>query len=561
MSSKPLDPGVGPPKGSWMDTPGPAYSVEDLAKNAASQLGTVAIQTDDPGFMPPHDPLNVGDTKARAKLVYRDIPLVQVQNTWSVAQARQALYSHMIGLFDQSGQLVDSILGDDRVMATTGSRVTGLFGREVRFKPANDSKAAKEAMDVWQDHWPRMSGTYALHEAHVYAIHMGWSASQLNWDISGKYDLPYLRFWHPRYSYYHWQLRRYIALSQDGQIAIVPGNGKWLLHVPRGEYRGWIHGAIRAVTEPWLLRHFAFRDMARFSEVHGLPTRVGMVPAASDPTERSNFEQSIASLGSEPSMILPTGVDGVNGYDYKLIEARDTAWESFPGLIDRCDMAIVLAIMFQNLTTEVQGGAFAATKAHMDIRQGGIQFDNAAWKNTIYNQIARPFAYMNFGDPDLAPWTEWDVTPLDQVDAKAKRLQMFLTGIEVGRRGGWEFKDEEAARAWAAKQFGLDELPEFKITDPVSSGMGGQSKSKLPFTDVDPAQVVKVNEAREMNGLPPMPGGDVTIAEYHAAKGSALKKDETESAEKSKADHAPPPAPHQEPDGDEGDGNEKEAAE
>jgi hypothetical protein len=517
------------------------------------------VQTDDVGFQPPHDPLKLGDTKARVELVYRDLPLVQVQNTWSVEAARSALYSHMIGIFEQSGQLVDSLMGDDRVMATTKSRVTGLFGREVRFKAANDSDAAKKALDVWRDHWPRFAGTYALHEAHAYSIHMGWSSSQLNWDTTGEYDLPYLRFWHPRYTYYHWALRRYVALSQDGQIAVIPGNGKWVLHAPHGEYRGWIHGAIRAVTEPWLLRHFAFRDMARFSEVHGLPTRVGMVPATSDPTERSNFETSLGSLGSDAAMILPTGVDGVNGYDYKLVEATDTAWESFPGLIDRCDMSIVLAIMFQNLTTEVQGGAFAATKAHMDIRQGGIQFDNAAWKNTIYNQIARPFAYLNFGDPDLAPWTEWDVSPIDQIDSTVKRFQQFMTGIEVGRRGGFEFNDDEEVRAWAAKKFGLDGMPGFKITDPVSSGMGGGAgKSKLPFTDVDPAQVVKVNEAREMNDLPAIPGGDVTISEYHAAKGSQLKKDETKTSAKAKADNAPPPAQHAEPDGDEkekGDGD------
>ena len=563
--AKPIDPGIGPlprsdkgsgpPTGSWMDTPGPSYDVDALAKMAQAQLGPVSIQTNDPGFMPPHDPLKVGSTKARAGLVYRDIPLVQVQNTWSVQQARNALYSHMIGQFDQSGQLVDSILGDPRVMATTGSRVSGLFGREVRFAAANDSDKARRALEVWQAHWPRLSGTYAMHEAHVYSIHMGWSASQINWDISGEYDLPYLRFWHPRYSYYHWTLRRYIALSQDGQIAIVPGNAKWVLHCPRGEYRGWIHGAIRGVTEPWLYRHFGARDMARFSEAHGNPTRKGIVPANSDPLERSNYELALGSLGTDSAIIVPQGVDGVNSYDLELVEAKDTAWQSFPGLIDRADMDIVLAIMFQNLTTEVTGGAFAATKAHMDIRQGGIQFDANAWKNTIYNQIARPFAYLNFGDPDLAPWTEWDVSPLDQIDSKVDRFQKFMTAVGVGRRnGGIEFESDDAVREWAAKVFGLDGMPKFKITDPVASGMGGEAKSKLPFTDMDPAQVVKVNEARSLNGLPPIPGGDVTIAEFHADKDAKRQKDVTDAGEKSKADHAPPPPePHEEPDGDEGD--------
>jgi hypothetical protein len=487
--AKPIDPGIGPvprsdkgsgpPGGSWMATPGPSYDLDQLAKLAQQQLGQVTVDTGDPGFMPPHDPLLVGDTKTRMGLVYRDLPLVQVQNTWSVSQARHALYSHMIGQFDQSGQLCDSILGDPRVQATTGSRVTGLFGREVRFRPADDSDKAKEALDLWRAHWPRLSGTYALHEAHSYAIHMGWSASQINWEVTGDHDLPYLRFWHPRYSYYHWSLRRYIALSQDGQIAIVPGDGKWVLHCPRGEYRGWIHGAIRGVTEPWLYRHFGARDMARFSEVHGMPTRKGKVPANSDPTERSNFELALGALGSDSAIIVPTGVDGINSYDLELVEAKDTAWQSFPGLIDRADMDIVLAIMFQNLTTEVTGGAFAATKAHMDIRQGGIQFDANAWKNTVYNQIARPFAYRNFGDASLAPWTEWDVTPLDQRGANADQFQKFAMAIGAMAKGGIKFKSDEEVRKFASEALGLYGLPPFHIGDPVAGkgaapGGGGE---------------------------------------------------------------------------------------
>ena len=266
--------------------------------------------------------------------------------------------------------------------ATSRSRVTGLFGRPVKFKPADSSDAAKEVCDAWEKHWPQFAGGAGLQLTHLYQIHMGWAASQLTWDTSGPLDLPRLQFWHPRYTYYHWPLRRYVALSQERQIAIEPGNAEWLLHAPHGEYRGWIFGAIRPLTEQWLYRHFGARDMARFSEVHGLPTRKGKVPANSDPVERSKFEGSLSQLGSDSAIIVPQGVDGVNSYDYELVEASDTAWESFPGLIDRADMDIVLAILMVNLTTEVTGGAFAATKAHMDKERGGTEFDNQAWKNT-----------------------------------------------------------------------------------------------------------------------------------------------------------------------------------
>ncbi len=170
-------------------------------------------------------------------------------------------------------------------------------------------------------------------------------------------------------------------------------------------------------------------------------------------------------------MILPQGVDGADGsgYDYGLVEATDRGWETFPGLIDRCDMAIILALLFQNLTTEVKGGSFAATSSHMDIRQSGLQGDDAAWKNTIYNQIARPFAYLNFGDADLAPWTSRDVASRDDQSGSAQQFQAFGSAVEVLSRGGIKFKDPDQLKAFAAKHFGLDNMPDFDISDPASS--------------------------------------------------------------------------------------------
>lgn len=462
-----VDPGYGPPPGSTADFPGAvAIPLDQLAQDRIG--GPVVPAMGDPAALPPFDPLSPANTNASAKLIYRDIPLVTVQNTWTVDGARGALYGHMQGQFDASGQLCDSILGDDRVMATLGSRRAGLFGREVRFRPGNDSGEAKACLDAWVAAWPRLSGDGAMAEMSDYEIMMGWNAAQIVWDTTTPVWQPMLRPWHPRFSYYDWNVRRYVALSQDGSIAIEPGNAKWVLHSRFTPYRAWVRGAIRAVTEPWMLRHFAFRDMARFSEVHGMPTRIAWTPAAADPAERAQYQQQVSQLGSNTTLLLGRGVDQQNSYGYELVEAGDMAWESFPGLIDRCDMAIVLALLFQNLTTEVKGGAFAATSAHMDIRQSGIQFDGQAWKATLYNQVARPFAFLNFGDADLAPWTEWDIASRDDYSANAERFAKFGTAFHILRMGGMAFNDVEELRKFAAKSFGLDNLPGFNIEPPIT---------------------------------------------------------------------------------------------
>lgn len=468
----------GPPAGSFSDS---AFAQQIPASQIQNQLqrelgGGVPVRLDDPAFQPPVDPL-IGSTKAQSRLVYRDLPLVTTLTDWTVDQMRGALRAHMWGIFDGSGQLTDAILGDDRVQATLGSRISGLFGRETRFRPANDSIAAKECLDAWVACWPNFATAAAMTEMAAYSILMGFEPAQAVWGpYAGVEYAPQMRPFHPRYTYYNWQLRRLVALTQDGQMPVLPGNGKWILHAPYGEYRGWIRGAVRPVAEPWLIRHWAIRDWARFSEVHGLPIKKAIVPASADEMQRDAYAKALTQLATETTVMVSRGNDGNNGYDLELVEAKDTAWEAFPGLRDHCDMAIVLAIKFQNLTTEIRsGGSLAASKTHENVDDRTTQYENVAWRWTIRQQVARPFAWLNFGDPELAPITDWDVTPRDEYAHNAKQFTEFGRAIQQLSAGGVKFASSDEVRRFAKKSFGLDGLPDFTISDPPSGSSSGGS--------------------------------------------------------------------------------------
>lgn len=397
-------------------------------------------RTDDPAFQPPRDPLaNPAAAQARAKIIVRELPITTVQQQWGVSDVSAALADHMTGLFLSSGDLCDVILGDDRVQATIGSRTGGLFGQPIRHhlpKRVKDSKAAKECRDAWADHWEHGFPEATLSEIQTYGIMLGFCTGQTTWDTSGKLWKPYLMPFNPKYTFYLPQWRALMAMTQDGIGVVTPGDGKWFLHAPHGEYRGWIRGAIRAVATPWLMRNFALRDWARYSERHGMPMILAKTPAAGDPVQRALFTSSLASIGQEVVVELPQGVDKQYSYDMDLLEASDRNWEAFPGLIDRCDMQIVLAIMYQNLTTEVKEGSYAAARVHSDVRQSALEADNSALRLSIYSQIARPFAAFNFGDPDLAPMTDWDVKAPEDYNSKAKTFQELAMGIAQLRNAG-----------------------------------------------------------------------------------------------------------------------------
>jgi len=474
------DPGYGPPPGRPFGPgrDGGGIPFDELAR-AHKSLRDFDAAASNPylqGTIEPTKDL----TPAAAKVIVRDIPLVTIQNTWSIEQARAAIFAHMIGIFYTSGMLAESMLGDDRVTACLNAKGTALFGREARFKPANDTPEAKACLKAWQDWWPTLAADSSFRVLDDYATLMGFSHSQILWrDDSKVCDFaPVLRPWFPQFEYYDWDLRRFVAMAVDGNFPIYAGAGKFLEHAPWGSYRGWIRGALRPVCEPWLLRHFGFRDMARFGEVHGNPTRVGYVPMMGDAEMRSQFEQALASLGADNAFMIPRGINqnDQSGYGYELVEATSKSWEVHPAQIDRCDMAIVLAILMQNLTTEVDGGSYGAAKVHQDKEDAGVRFSARAWRNTIYTQVARPFAHLNFGDADLAPWTWWDVTGSDEYEANADQWNKAATGLNQFAQAGMRFDDEEEVRVWISERMGLPDFPKFTMTEPKVAGMtGGES--------------------------------------------------------------------------------------
>ena len=433
------------PVGEW-DTP---WAVQ---KAAQDQIGGPVDPMKDVAFPPPLE--FVADPKLAREVAqsatYREIPLITLPQSWTVAAIRNALGSLIVGVFEQPGYLCDVLLGDDRIQATIGSRVGGLLGAPVKFTRAEEDGDGA-CYDAWRKNWHRIGAEAPWSTFLTYTHLAGFQSGQLGWDTTNaELWVPCLQPEHMAFEYYHWPLRRYIFVSLDGQVAIEGGNAKWVLHAPHGEYRGWMRGAMRALAQPWIMRHYALRDWARFNEIHGIPTRVGKVPAAADAKARAWMNTQINNVGASASMILPQGVDEQNSYGFELVEAEAGEWESFKAEIDQCDMQIVLTLLYQNLTTEVQEGSFAAARVHAAVRQAALKADARALSHTIYNQVARPFASINFGSPDLAPMTEWDVTPDEDYNARADVLVKWTNALKALKDAGFKFIDKKALKEFAA---------------------------------------------------------------------------------------------------------------
>jgi phage gp29-like protein len=121
-------------------------------------------------------------------------------------------------------------------------------------------------------------------------------------------------------------------------------------------------------------------------------------------------------------------------------------------LIEQCNMEITLAIQAQNLTSEVKEGSLAAAREHGDVKQTLLQSKARGFCRTLYTQLARPFAALNYGRPEIAPRPKWDIKPVDDKKTLALALLNLAQSLNYLRVAGKQVKD---VRALAA-QFGLD---------------------------------------------------------------------------------------------------------
>lgn len=424
----------------------------------------------DVAWQPPADPLAKGAAERAVGTIHREIPLSVVITGWDVPSARAAKRDLVIGLFEQPAQMVDAIiLTDSRVQAGLASRLS-ILGRPVRFRVPRkyrDSALAKECLQAFVDAWPEMAPEASIGEVQRWNIMMGFGLAQILWDTTGEYAIPHPLPWHPRYSYFHWLYRCYVAITLDGQEPIIPGNGSWILHTSNvgGDnanvgYRSWMRGAVGAISPWWLGRSYALRDWMRWSEKHGLPILRLKTPAVGDPYQQAIVRFSMANIGQEALIHLPQNPPPALSYDVDLLEAKGSdAHEGFRKLIAQCNEEITLSLNGQTLTTSMPaegGSSYAAARIHASVLQGILEADASALARTIHRQLARPFAAVNFGNPDLAPLIEWNVEPYEDAETKAKAALSVAQTLVALRTAGYKVPVRDVRRLYKSTIPGFD---------------------------------------------------------------------------------------------------------
>lgn len=357
----------------------------------------------------------------------RELPVVSVESFQDVGLLRQALVQHELGYFQSSASLLDLMGRDDRITGLLSQRFNGLLGLPFDFD-GKDEEASKPFVEALEDNgeWIRMAPRETIFELLRWGYGIGFGLAEKVWDLGDRW-IPSLKVWHPRFVQYRWETQSFWVTTMDGPVEVAEGN-RWVIFTPYGKERGWMGGLIRSLALPWIIRQFTYRDWARYGEVHGLPIKKAIVPPEAGKKEKEEFARDLVRLASESLIVLPQGEDG-DKFDVQLLEAVALGHETFDKLISKCESSLAIAVVGQNLTSEVKGGSYAAAQVHQNVRADIIRSDADAICKTLKRQLLDEWALYNHESTDDVPAPCFDTDPPEDLTAKSTTVSNVASAI------------------------------------------------------------------------------------------------------------------------------------
>lgn len=370
-----------------------------------------------------------------------DAPVWNLTHAWDVGSVRSALQSLEGGSFLAAAQLCDAMDLDDRISGVMDTRVRALLGLDQEWGDPDDDAASEDTtVQAFRDVFPQIFPRPQLAELLRWGIRIGVGLGELVWfDKAGKYTpTPRLKVWHPQFLMWRWDTRSFwVTTQQAGNVEVTPGDGRWILYTPHGEQRGWMHGLVRPLALPFLIRQYANRDSARYSEAYGMPVKQAIVPMGGDLADKERFLTEISALATESTISTPQEDAGPGQvsrkFDFKFHELMGKGHEVFTAQVHRANTDIAISILGQNLTTEAgtsgSHGAYAATKVHDRVRVDVLEFDAETLGPCLKDQGLKPWSVVNLGGVE-PPEFHWITSPPEDQAAKTLAIDQLADAFD-----------------------------------------------------------------------------------------------------------------------------------
>jgi hypothetical protein len=365
---------------------------------------------------------------------------------WSRGLIQVAEMQADIGSLRLAADLCEALLGDDRIQTAFRTRVHALLGLTPTFSASSGDgrrhgrvgKALEQGEDFWEICPVDESALFL-----TWGLLLGVAVGRLEWWEDRPWQpvpglpgysfqeapqvrmhkgrvVPRIKFWHPRFLRYDARINAWFARTADGvEEVVTPGQNGWLLFTPYGRTRPWSTASWRGLKDWWLLKHRGMEDWGHHSEKGA----IFFVSAAekATPEQRNQMGSQLNEAGGDPAVVAP------HGYQAQLFESKATG-ELYGGQVQAADAAFAANVLGHANNAEVKGAQTGAT-AGENVRYDLATFDAEVWSAFVHDQVIRPYAEANYGDPELAQWPIYPVKKPDELAQRGGGLKALGEGV------------------------------------------------------------------------------------------------------------------------------------
>lgn len=255
----------------------------------------------------------------------------------------------------------------------------------------------------------------------------------------------------PEFLRYDWAEGQWYYRAVGGEIPIIPGDGRWVLHTPGGRIAPWNAGLWKAVGRAFIRKETAALAKDNYENTLANPALVGEAPhGASDVAAESFFRRLVNAWGFNTLFGLRPG------YKLSLLESSGRGHECFVKTISAQEKEIVICV--SGSTVLVDGGSgFANADVHKSIRADLIQATADSLAYTVNSQGLPAWVVGRWGIGALANPAVmcWDVTPPRDRVQESTALSQTATAVSTLRDAFGDRLDLDAL----AEKYGVPLLP------------------------------------------------------------------------------------------------------
>ncbi|MBB4287738.1 DUF935 domain-containing protein [Roseospira goensis] len=372
---------------------------------------------------------------------------------------------------------------DPHYAAVLGTRKRAVAGVEPIVTPGDDSPRAGEIADFVRAHLIDRPWWGEMVVDLLDALGKGYAVCEILWQ-TGKHWTPIACPWRdPRYFVWD-ETRTALRLAEDGQPHgedLPPG--KFIVHTSGIKSGLPVRGGLaRLVAWSVLFKSYSVKDWAAFSEVYGLPLRLGRYGQSATQKDIDTLVAAVAGIGTDAAAVLPESMR----IEFQGISEGRGGADLFERFARYLDEQISKAVVGQTMTTD-DGSSLAQAQVHRGVQIDVAQADAAALANSVNRDLVRVAVDLNFGPQDAYPWLSWPITAPEDTTAAVNQVQalvplgMRFRVADIRERLGWaEPEDDDEVLGAPA--------PAGDATDPAPAPQRAAPQAATDTAEADPVE-------------------------------------------------------------------------